>query len=311
MTGEGSRQAGSFRWDGVFWRKLAYQLSMRAPGWIKAALAPIIGAVLFACIGRNRRAVAANQRQILGTSRWWPGQKAAFYTFLEFARVFAETLEIEGRQSHTREVDRELEVDVQRPNGLEEELDEVLAGNRGLVVLTSHFGCWEMGARIMQRFERPVNLVMTTEANATVEQFSLETKKQHGLRVIHSNSSVFSSVGMIRALRRGEVVAMQLDRAAEGQVTESLNFFGRPAKFQIGPFMLARLARVPIWPVYVARTSRHSFRILAEPIRQIDRQANREEVVQVMQHVVSGFEQHVREYPHQWFQFHHVWEDAN
>lgn len=303
--------AKSFRWDGLFWRRLAYQASIYGPNWLKVMLPPAVGLILFGLIGQNRRAMAANQRRVLGTSSWWKGQRAALRTFVEFARVFQETLELESRETKTHEVAGELDVEVQHPPGLEEQLDALLSKNRGLVVLTSHFGCWQIGARTMQRFDRPVNLVMTTEANASVEQFAVDAKERNGLKVIHSNSSMFSSVEMVRALKRGEVVAIQLDRAAIGQVTESLDFFGGPANFQIGPFMLARLAQVPIWPVYVARVSRHAFRLLAEPIRHIDRRAPREQVVQVMQEVVSGFERHVRAHPDQWFQFQRVWEDAS
>lgn len=159
----------------------------------------------------------------------------------------------------------------------------------------------------MQRFDRRVNLVMATEANETVEHFAVTKREQHGLNVIHSDKSLFSSVEMVRALRRGEIVAIQVDRAAPGHVTETLDFFGRPAPFQIGPFMLAKLARVPLWPVCVVRLGRRRYRFLPEPVRDIARDASREELRAVMQEVIGSFEDHVRSYPNQWFQFHRVW----
>ena len=121
---------------------------------------------------------------------------------------------------------------------------------------------------------------------------------------------LFSSVEMIRALRRGEVVAIQIDRSAPGQVTQPIDFFGKPAPFQIGPFVLARLAEVPLWPVYVVRLGRRRYRFLPEPVRHIERHADREEVLRVMRDVIGSFENNVRAYPHQWFQFHRVWENG-
>lgn len=300
----------ALRWDGLFWRRLAYFGSVWGPSWWKKGSPPVFAALFFALIGPNRRAVVENLRQVLGRRGWCEEHRAALQTFIEFAYVFQETLEFEGHRLHGAELADalELELDIQYP--AEFDLDEVLAQSRGMIVLTSHFGCWEIGARVMQKLDRPVNLVMATEANETVEHFAVRKKEQHGLNVIHSDRSLFSSVEMIRALRRGEIVAIQLDRAAPGQVTQPIDFFGRPAAFQIGPFMLAKLAEVPIWPVYVVRMGRRKFRFLPEPLRYVDRRADRDEVLRVMRDVIGSFEENVRTYPNQWFQFHRVWDSG-
>jgi lauroyl/myristoyl acyltransferase len=114
---------------------------------------------------------------------------------------------------------------------------------------------------------------------------------------------------MIQALRRGEVVAIQLDRAVGDQVTRDVDFFGRPAPFLYGPVVRARLAGVPIWPVFVARLRRGCYRFLPEPLHTIPRDAGDEETYAVMRDVVKSFERRVREYPYQWFQFRPLWRD--
>src|SRR6185369_1135424 len=167
------------------------------------------------------------------------------------------------------ELDTTLELDIQAPPDFDPA--SLFEGDHGLVVLTSHFGSWETGARVMQKLQRPVNLVMATEANRTVESFNTNHRERHGLRVIHSDSSIFASVEMIRALRRGEIVAIQLDRAAPGHVTRAVPFFGKPAEFQVGPFALARAADVPLWPVFVARLGRLRYHFLPEPTRRLPR----------------------------------------
>lgn len=311
MAGEGDISlSGALRWDGLFWRRLAYYGSFHGPDWWKKGAPPVFGALFYALIGRNRRAVIENLRQVLGRKGGWADHREALRTFIEFAYAFQETLEFEGHRMHGAELADalELELDIQYPPDFD--LDELLAQQKGLVVLTSHFGCWEIGARVMQKLDRPVNLVMATEANETVEQFAVSKKAQHGLNVIHSDRSLFSSVEMIRALRRGEIVAIQLDRSAPGQVTQPIDFFGRPAPFQIGPFMLAKLAGVPLWPVYVVRLGRRKYRFLPEPLRHIDRRADHDEVLRVMRDVIGSFEENVRAHPHQWFQFHRVWDSG-
>ena len=292
-------EAGRFRHDGLFWRRLAYRGSTEGPEWWKRTSPAVIAAILFAGIGRNRRGVVSNLRRIRGTRGPVADRWSALRTFVEFAYCLTETLE--HASPHARALD------VQGPT----EIDgfDRLPRDRGVVVLTSHFGSWEIAAHLMQRFGRRVNVVMAREANPSVEAFQSSLRERYGLRVLHSDSSPFASLNMLQALRRGEIVAIQIDRAAPGHVTRPIEFFGAPARFQYGPFALARLAEVPLWPVFAARLGVRRYRIMPEPLRTIPRDATEQDVLAVMRDVARSFESHVRAYPNQWFQFAPFWDD--
>lgn len=116
---------------------------------------------------------------------------------------------------------------------------------------------------------------------------------------------------MLQALRRGEVVAIQIDRSAPGQVTRPIEFFGAPAHFQYGPFALARVAGVPLWPVFAARLGTRRYRLMPESWRTIPRDATEQDVLAVMRDVVRSFEKHVRAHPNQWFQFAPFWDEPS
>lgn len=288
-----------YRYDGLFWRRLAYLGATRGPDWWKRATPPLFAAAIFALVRKNRVGTIANLRRMLGARGRIADHRSALRTFVEFAYTFTETLEFLSPRSCDVDVDAPAEV---------ADLD-LLPADRGVLVLTSHFGSWEIAARLMQRFKRRVNVVMAREANPTVEEFQRRLRERNGLRVIHSDSSPFASLNMLNALRSGEVVAIQIDRSAPRQVTRRIEFFGAPAPFQYGPFALARLAEVPLWPVFAVRVGRRSYRILPEHFRTIDRDASEAEILSVMRDVVRSFERHVREHPNQWFQFHPFWDD--
>jgi lauroyl/myristoyl acyltransferase len=263
-----------------------------------------VGGIVFALLRDNRRSTIANLRRMRGAEGLggdaMSDRLEALRTFVEFAYCVSETFEFASDDGRS--------IEVESPPGFDPA--EQLPRDQGLIVLTSHFGSWEIGARMLSRFSRPVNLVMAREPNPTVEKFQRGVRESNGLRVIHSDTSVFSSFNMIHALRRGEVVAIQLDRAAPGQVTRDVPFFGTPAPFQVGPFMLARMAEVPLWPVFVARVGPRRYRILPEPMRRIARHAGEDELFEVMADVVGSFERRVREHPRQWFQFRPFWQDG-
>jgi len=288
---------GRFRHDGLFWRRLAYLGATRGPEWWKRTSPPAIAAIMFALVRENRAGVNGNLRRVRGSTEQGAGRLAGLRTFVEFAHCVSETLEFMSPYAH--------EVEVESPPEIE--LLERLPRDRGVVVLTSHFGSWEIAARLMQRFGRQVNVVMAREANPSVEAFQSALRARSGLRVIHSDSSPFASLNMLQALRRGEVVAIQMDRSGPGQVTRPIEFFGAPASFQYGPFALARIAEVPLWPVFAARVGVRHYRIMPESLRTIARDASEAQTIAVMRDVVRSFEHHVRAHPHQWFQFKPFW----
>ena len=293
----------SMQHDGLFWRDLGYRASVNGPEWWKRLGPPLAGMAIFGLVGENRRGAVANLTQILDHPGFFRSHLAAMRMFMQFARVFRETCEVQ----HEEELGLDLEsnLDIEIPPELD--LERVVPADSGLIALTSHFGCWEIGARVMRRFDRPVNLVMAHEGNPTVQAFQDKMRGQMGLKIIHSDNSPFASVEMLRALRRREVVAIQLDRSAPGQVTRKMPFFGKPADFQVGPFHLARAANVPIWPVFAVSESRRSYKFLPSRLYRISRGSSEEDLQQTMAEVVAFFEEKVRQYPLQWFQFRDFW----
>src|SRR5204862_187569 len=64
------------------------------------------------------------------------------------------------------------------------------------------------------------------------------------------------------ALRRGEIVALQGDRAlgTRGDVLQP--FFGAPAAFPLGPFVLARAAGAPVVPAFCVLDADRRYRVV-------------------------------------------------
>jgi KDO2-lipid IV(A) lauroyltransferase len=229
------------RHDGLFWRRFANLGCVHAPEWFKTYSPPWFGTAIFALVGRNRAGATENMHRILGTDSSLRAHLAALRMFQEFSRCFSETLENYGPQPP--------------PVRIDQPKDDVLATSLrdglGAILVTAHFGNWDIAAKALSQYGRTVNAVMGREANATSRDFLRAAREHSGLRVIYSDSSAFSAFNMLHALRRNEVVAIQLDRNGTTEATRLVPFFGAPAPFALGPFALARLAQAPIIPVFV------------------------------------------------------------
>jgi KDO2-lipid IV(A) lauroyltransferase len=172
---------------------------------------------------------------------------------------------------------------------------------RGLISLTAHVGNWELAGRLLAgRAARPTRVVVAPEDAPGLERWV--RRNGDGVR-FESRSRPTVSVQLVAALRRGEVVAMQGDRALGSRGDVAVDFFGHPAPFPIGPFLLARAAHVPIVPAFCLLDADHRYTVtLREPLSvSPGREADG------LRSWVALLEEVVRGHPTQWFNFFDVW----
>src|SRR5262249_58078766 len=99
------------------------------------------------------------------------------------------------------------------------------------------------------------------EPNPAVRAFEPALRPRHGAQVMYSDRSVFAALPILQALRRNEVVGMQLDPWGPARASADIDFCGRTASFPHGPFVIARIARAPLVPVFAVRTGIRSYEL--------------------------------------------------
>ena len=190
-----------------------------------------------------------------------------------------------------------------RVEGDEHLLTRLLAEGSGLVLVTAHLGNWELGGRLHRLASaaaRPTSCV-AAEADPGVERFLRGGESP--MRFVRRGDPR-AMLALVGALRRGEVVALQGDRALGTRGDVMVDFFGAPAAFPLGPFVLARAAGVPLLPAFClldagpslhggGRASRSGSRRARRPRRSAGGRASLEAAV--------------RRAPEQWFNFFDVW----
>jgi lauroyl/myristoyl acyltransferase len=287
----------ALRFDSGAWRRFAELGCVYGPEWWKRASPPVIAGIIFAIARERRAAVLRNQRQVRGPRSWTRERWDAYRVFAEFARSVTENLEQWGPRPPP------LSLDVPDP----EIYQAALAEHRGLVVPTAHFGGSEIAARFISDLGRPVNLVVAPEPNPTTRAFMHRLRTRYGFNIIYSGRSVFAALPLLQALRRDEVVGLQIDPWGPLPGSHDIEFCGRPAPFRNGPFVLARIAHAPLIPVFTVRTAirRYELRNAGrfDPITAADTEA-------AFRATVRFYERLVRERPSQWLLFDDVWTTA-
>src|SRR5919109_4549306 len=144
-----ARLRAALRFDGAAWRRFAELGCVYGPEWWKRASPPVIAGIIFAIARAERAAVVRNQRQLRGPESWLGIRWHAYRVFAEFARSLTEAMEQWGPRP------RPLEVRLLNA----ETFDGALTERRGVVVVTGHFGSWEVAARMLAGRGRRVSMV--------------------------------------------------------------------------------------------------------------------------------------------------------
>lgn len=177
-----------------------------------------------------------------------------------------------------------------------------LDGIEGPVIsLTAHIGNWELAGRLLaRRSARQTHVVVADNEARQLERWV--RRSGDGVRFV-PRSRPTTSLALVAALRRGEVVALQGDRALGTRGDVPVSFFGQPAPFPLGPFVLARASGVPIVPAFCLLDATRRYTVtVVKPVA-----VRRGEEEDALRTWVALLEDIVRQHPTQWFNFFDIW----
>lgn len=188
--------------------------------------------------------------------------------------------------------------------GLEETVKLLLRG-RGAILLTGHYGNFELTAFLMAALGFDVAAVMRPLDNFYLNRFLVATRGARGLRLLDKFGA---SSEAEEILRRGGALGFVADQDA-GRKGVFVDFFGRPASTYKSIGLLAITCDVPIVVGYARRTG-NGFQYDVGVERIIDPtewQDRKDPLTWVTQEYTRAIEAFVRTAPEQYLWLHRRW----
>jgi len=185
---------------------------------------------------------------------------------------------------------------------------QLLSRQRGIILVTGHYGNWEIGSVFMRRvLEIPLTVVAMAEVNEQVNRMRREIRDRLGTDTIEVRKSLDTALQIRRRLAENGVVAMLMDRHL-GRDRVQVNFLNRQAAFLGTPALMGYLSEAPLLPCFIERLGPGRFRVQpGEPIF-VSRELPRGEAVHTAtQAFATQLEARVRTSPHHWYQFYPYW----
>lgn len=183
-----------------------------------------------------------------------------------------------------------------------EHLERCVSLNRGAVLVTAHFGNWEMGGAVLAAMGYKVNAVVLPERLQKLNRMFQEQRESRGYRVIPLSRTAVLDI--VRRLKGGEFVAVLGDRDFSGK-DDRVPFFGKPARIPRGPAWLSFKTGAPVLMGFLIRQVDDTFLLrIYPPIMPED--AGSEEAIR--DKICRNLEKEIGERPYQWFIFDDFWD---
>jgi KDO2-lipid IV(A) lauroyltransferase len=176
----------------------------------------------------------------------------------------------------------------------------------GGLILSGHFGNWELLVYAHGMRGHPVSLVHRTIANPFVDRWFNALRARAGTRLVRKRHA---AGGVLRALHEHELLVLPFDQNSTRGLGVFVDFFGVPASTNSGIARLALRSGAPVVPVFIVREGRRPrHRVHVLPITYVERSGDFEtDVRETTQRLSDVFEDMVRRHPEQWLWVHKRW----
>jgi KDO2-lipid IV(A) lauroyltransferase len=269
------------------------------PLWLSYRVAAVVAEICYYFFPRHRKNLNANLAQVMASSDRKAVDRVArraFRNFGKFVIDFVHFPYITREEVHRRLVFKQWD-----------ELDEAMAAGRGVLIVTIHFGIWDLGAAALAAYDYPTNAIADSFGYDKMTALIHGSREKLGMKIIPMERV---GPGVFRALKRGEILAMLIDVPPPGQTVE-VEFFGAPATVSTAPARVALRTGAWVVPSIVFRGPQHDQ--LIRPILDTrgasytptgDEEADVRNLTQL---IMSSLERHIKQQPDQWFIFRRLW----
>lgn len=178
-------------------------------------------------------------------------------------------------------------------------LERCLERGRGLVLVSGHYGSWELNGAALGLAGLPMTVVGKRQSNPYVDKFVTQYRSDMGMKMVTHGAPIKQ---LLRALKNGEIVGLISDQDS-GKRGIFVDFFGEKASTPAGAAQLSIKYRAPIVLSTTTRTSPGNYVMSAKEIEVREDDT----VEELTRRYTEALEHVIRRHPEQYFWMHRRW----
>lgn len=182
--------------------------------------------------------------------------------------------------------------------------DEVLKKGNGAILLTAHFGGWEILGAYMCLNGYYGSMVVKRIYFHKYNKVLNNLRRSYKPGIIYRDESPKK---MMRVLRDNLVLALLADQDIDSVHGIFVDFFGKPTYTPVGPIKFAAISGAPIIPTFMVRSGFNYELFVDEPIYVTRMDTEEQTLKYYTQKWTKVLESYIMKYPEQWVWMHKRW----
>jgi KDO2-lipid IV(A) lauroyltransferase len=198
-----------------------------------------------------------------------------------------------------------------------ERIKNAAQSGRGTILLTAHFGDWELLSLTSSVVGFPIMVLVREQKMKRLNELLNRLRESNGCKVIRKGMDVKN---LLRSLREKNIVGILADQDA-GKNGMFVDFFGRPTSSHSGTMEIAKRTDSLVLPNFIVRTQGPYHKVFLEeyidfrnipdsPATTPGSEKPAGAVREGLQKYMSLLEKYVRQYPDQWLWMHKRWKST-
>jgi KDO2-lipid IV(A) lauroyltransferase len=179
-----------------------------------------------------------------------------------------------------------------------------LAGGKGVLLFSGHFGYWELQGIAHPLALPPMSVLARPLDNPRLHQLLERARTFTGNKVIYRRGAVRR---ILRALDADECVATMIDQHIQPVDAVTVEFFNQPAATTSALATLALRTGAPVIPVFALPLAGGRYRMIYEHPVELPGPDSSDPVRELTQRCTDVLEMYVRRHPHLWLWMHRRW----
>ena len=176
---------------------------------------------------------------------------------------------------------------------------------KGVLLFGAHFGNWEIGNAALAIWTQPLSFVYRILDNRLLEGIITTVRASCGNTSVPKENAMRQ---MIRLLKKETTISILIDQNVAWYEGVFVDFFGRKACTTSGLALLAMHTGAPVLPFFTSRLPDGKYLLEIGKKVEIISSENREADILInTQNFTKIIEEHIRQYPEQWFWVHQRW----
>lgn len=182
---------------------------------------------------------------------------------------------------------------------------EVKSRGKGVILLSGHFGNWELlaySASIL--LDLPLHIVVKYQMNPYTDVYLRNLRRRGGNQLIDMKKA---GISLVKLIKKNEIIALLSDQRAGKNEGIELPFLGRQASAYKAPAVLALKFDTPIVVGFAVRDKNNNYNVDLVELKHNDLENNDEGIAELTKRYLKMLELAIEDNPGHWAWQHNRW----